>query len=75
MMELISDSSHTGFYTRQIFLPHQFGVSDNWTNPGISNLSEVRAKGLLNLGKKHLNHQNWENLMHSKRTGLSFLMD
>ena len=49
MMEPISDSSHTGFYTRQIFLPHQFGVSDNLTNQGFSNLSEVWARGLLNL--------------------------
>ena len=35
---------------------------------GFSYLSEVGARGLLNLGKKHLDHQNWENLMQSKRT-------
>ena len=29
-------------------------------------------QGRLNLGKKHLNHQNWENLMQSKRTGPTF---
>ena len=28
---------------------------------GISYLSEVVARSLLNLGKKHLDHQNWEN--------------
>ena len=33
---------------------------------GFSNLSEVGARGLLKLGKKHLGHQNWENLMQSK---------
>ena len=27
---------------------------------GFSNLSEVRVRGLLNLGKKDLEHQNWE---------------
>ena len=36
--------------------------------------SEVRARGLVNLGKKHLDHQNWENLMQSKRTGLPFVL-
>ena len=35
-------------------------------------LSEVGARGLLNLGKKHLGHLNWENLMQSKNTGLPF---
>ena len=39
---------------------------------GFSYLSKVRARGLLNLGKKHLDHQNWENLMQSKRPGLHF---
>ena len=33
-------------------------------SPGIFYLSG--ARGLLNLGKKHLDHQNWENLMQSK---------
>ena len=37
-----------------------------------SYLSEVGDRGLLILGKKHLDHQNWENLMQSKRTGLLF---
>ena len=32
----------------------------------------IEARGLLNLGKKHSDHQNWENLMQSKRTGLQF---
>ena len=39
---------------------------------GFPYLIEVRARGLLNLGKKHLDHQYWENLMQSKRTGLPF---
>ena len=39
---------------------------------GFSYLSEVGARGLLNLAKKHLDHQNWENLLQSKRTGLPF---
>ena len=39
---------------------------------GLSYLSEVGARGLLNLGKKHLDHQNWENLMQSKITGPPF---
>ena len=39
---------------------------------GFSYLSEVGARGLLNFGEKHLDHQNWENLMQSKRTGLPF---
>ena len=30
-----------------------------------SNLSEVGASGLLNLGKRHLGHQNWEILIES----------
>ena len=29
-------------------------------------LSEVGAKGMLKLEKKHLEQQNWENLMQSK---------
>ena len=39
---------------------------------GFSYLSEVEARGLLNLGKKHLDHQNWENFMQSKRVELPF---
>ena len=39
---------------------------------GFSYLSEVGARGLLNLGQKYLNYQNWENFMQSKRTGLPF---
>ena len=41
----------------------------------ISYLSEVGATktwGLLSLGKKHLDHQNWESLMQSKKTGPPF---
>ena len=38
-----------------------------------SYLNAVWARGLLNLG--NLDHQNWENLMQSKRTGPSFRMD
>ena len=30
---------------------------------GSSYHSEVGARGLLNLGKKHLDHQNWDNLI------------
>ena len=41
-------------------------------NQGFSYLSEVGAWGLLNLGKKHLDHQNWEHLMQPKRTGCLF---
>ena len=32
----------------------------------------LKSGARLNLGKKHLDHQNWENLMQSKRTGLPF---
>ena len=32
---------------------------------GFFYLSEDRARGLMNLGKRHLDHQNWENLMQS----------
>ena len=39
---------------------------------GFSYISEVGARDLLNLVKKHLNHQNWGNLMHSKRTEPAF---
>ena len=42
---------------------------------GFSFLSEVRAGGLLNLGKYHMEHQSWENLMLSKRTGPPFKID
>ena len=42
---------------------------------GFSYLSEVGTRGLLNLGKKHLDHQNWETLMQSKRSRLPFSMD
>ena len=38
-------------------------------NQGFSYLSKVETRGLLNLGKKHLDHQNWENLMMSKTNG------
>ena len=38
------------------------------TSRGFSYLSEVGARDLLNLGKKDLNHQNWEHLALSKRT-------
>ena len=34
---------------------------------GLSYLSEVGARGLLRLGKKHLDHQNWKKLMQSKK--------
>ena len=44
-------------------------------NPGFSYISEVGARGLLNLGKKHLDPQNWEYLMQSKITGPPFQMD
>ena len=30
-------------------------------------------QGPVEFGKKHLGHQNWENFMQSKRTGLPFL--
>ena len=39
---------------------------------GFSYLSEVGTRGLLNSGKKYLDHRNWENWMQSKRTGLPF---
>ena len=39
---------------------------------GFSYLSEVGTRGLLNLGKKHLDHRNWESLMQSKGIGLPF---
>ena len=42
---------------------------------GFSYLSEVGARGLLNLGKKHLDHRNWENLMQSIRTEQPSKMD
>ena len=48
----------------EIFLSH--------SKSGIFLTYEVRARGLLNLGEKHLDHQNWENLMQSKRTGCNF---
>ena len=35
-------------------------------------LSEIRVRGLLNLGKKHMDRLSWENLMQYERTGLSF---
>ena len=35
---------------------------------GFSYLSEAGARGRLYLGKKHLDHQSWDNLMQSKRT-------
>ena len=35
-------------------------------NQGFFYLPEVWARDLLNLGKKHLDHPNWENLMQSK---------
>ena len=39
----------------------------------ITDFYEIGARRLLNLGtKKHLDHQNWENLMQSKRTELPF---
>ena len=41
---------------------------------GFSYLSEVGARGLLNLGKKHLDHQNWENLMQSKRINCAAIL-
>ena len=44
-------------------------LRDGPHSQGFSYLSEVRARGLLNLGEKHLDHQNWENLMQPKRTG------
>ena len=43
---------------------------------GFSYLSKVGARGLLNLGEKSfLDHQNWENLMQSKRTGPQLQID
>ena len=39
---------------------------------GFFYISEVGTRGLLNLGKKHLDQQSWENLRQSKRTGLPF---
>ena len=48
----------------------QGGLNYSWQ--GFSYLSEVRARGLLNLGNYHLDHQSWENLMQSKRTGSPF---
>ena len=39
---------------------------------GFSYLSEVRARGLLEFGEKHLDYQNWVNLMQSERTGPPF---
>ena len=44
-------------------------------NNGVIIRDFLGARGLLNLGKKHLDHQNWENLMQSKRTGPPFEMD
>ena len=41
----------------------------------VPTLPEVRARGLLILGKKHCDHQNWERLMKYKRTGLPFSID
>ena len=42
----------------------------------IRDFHEIGARSLLKLGtKKHLDHQNWENLMQSKRTELPFYMD
>ena len=37
-----------------------------------SYLSEVGARGLLNLGKRRLSHKNWENFMQPKRTRRHF---
>ena len=37
-----------------------------------SYLSEVGARGLLNLGKKFLDHKKWKNLVQSERTGQPF---
>ena len=39
---------------------------------GFSDLSEVGARGLLNLGKKHFDHQNWENLRRLKELDRHF---
>ena len=47
-------------------------VMTNITDLGFSYLTEVGARGLLNMGKKLLDHQIWENLMQSKRMGLQF---
>ena len=35
----------------------------NHVHQGFSYRSEIRTRGLLNLGKKHLDHQNWEELI------------
>ena len=42
---------------------------------GFSYLSDVGARGLLNLGKYHLSHQNWENQIQSKNTRSPFEID
>ena len=42
-------------------------------NQGFSYLSEVGTRGLLNLGKKHLDHQYWKNLMQSKKNWITIL--
>ena len=39
---------------------------------GFTYLSEVRAKGPVEFGKKALGHQSWENLMQSKIHGIQF---
>ena len=42
------------------------------TPPGIFLHFWSQSQGLLNLGKKYLDHQSWESLMQSKRTWLHF---
>ena len=44
----------------------------NTNQQGISYLSEVWARDLLNFGEKHFDHQSCENLMQFKRTGPPF---
>ena len=53
------------------------GIRIKWKNfiQGFSNLSEVGARGLLNLGKKAFELSKLVNLMQSKRTEPPFEMD
>ena len=40
-----------------------WGVQTTKTQQGFSYSSEIRTRDLLNLGKKHLDHQNWEEMI------------
>ena len=64
-MSMVKKVSSCGFKRSEQLPGHLQEVN---SMQGFSYLSEVEARGLLNLGKKHLASQTWENLIQSKRT-------